>query len=132
MDYSDINVLIIDDDATTRRIITRLIKQIGFVKFSEAENGKQAYQMLQEESYDLILSDWDMPVMNGYQLLEKIRADANYKKTPFIMVTANDNKESIIEAVKAKVSQYIVKPFTVTALKEKIGKVLTIGKNGEE
>jgi len=129
MDYSKINVLIIDDDSTTRRIVTRLIKQIGFVNFSEAVDGEQAYKMMQEEKFDLILSDWDMPVMNGYTLLEKVRADSNYKKTPFIMVTANDNKESIIEAVKAKVSQYIVKPFTVTALKEKIEKVLSAAKN---
>jgi len=129
MDYSKLNVLIIDDDATTRRIVTRLIKQIGFVNFSEAVDGEQAYKMLQEEKFDLILSDWDMPVMNGYTLLEKVRADENYKKTPFIMVTANDNKESIIEAVKAKVSQYIVKPFTVNSLKDKIEKVLSAGKS---
>lgn len=124
MDYSQINVLVIDDDPTTRRIVTRLVRQIGFGAFAEAENGKQAYEMLQEETFSLILSDWDMPIMNGHELLLKVRSDEKYKHTPFIMVTANDCKESILEAVRAKVSQYIVKPFTATSLKEKIDKVL--------
>lgn len=124
MDYSQINVMVVDDDPTTRRIITRLIKQIGFDNFAEAENGKQAYEMLIESKFGLVLSDWDMPVMNGYELLQKIRSEKGYENIPFIMVTANDNKASIIEAVKAKVSQYIVKPLTAPALKEKIEKVL--------
>ena len=124
MDYSDIKVIIIDDDMTTRRIITRLIKQIGFTDFDEAADGQQAYDMMQEKDYGLILSDLDMPVMNGMELLDKVRADQKLMAKPFIMITANDDRENIIQAVKSKVSQYIVKPFTMPALREKIEKVL--------
>lgn len=124
MDYSKSRVIIIDDDSTTRRIVSRLVKQIGFMEFVEAEDGQQAYDLMQESDFDLVLSDLDMPVMNGMELLEKVRADERLSKIPFIMVTANDSKENIMRAVKAHVSQYIVKPFTATALKEKIAKVL--------
>lgn len=126
MGYSDLKVLVIDDDPTTRRIITRLVKQIGFKEFNEAEDGHQAFEMLQETDYDLILSDWDMPIMNGIELLKKVRADENLSEKPFIMITANDNRDHILHAVREKVSQYIVKPFTAPALKAKIGKVMKI------
>ena len=124
MDYSGIKVIVIDDDITTRRIITRLIKQIGFTDFDEAGDGQQAYDMMQENDYGLILSDLDMPIMNGMDLLDKVRADQKLMAKPFIMITANDDRENIIQAVKSKVSQYIVKPFTMPALREKIEKVL--------
>ncbi len=124
MDYSNSKVIIIDDDSTTRRIVARLVKQIGFKEFIEAENGQQAYDLMQESDFDLILSDLDMPVMDGMELLEKVRNNERLKSIPFIMVTANDSKDNIMRAVKAHVSQYIVKPFTASALKEKIAKVL--------
>ena len=124
MDYSEIKVIVIDDDVTTRRIIARLIKQIGFTDFDEAGDGQEAYDMMQEKDYGLILSDLDMPVMNGMELLDKVRADQKLMAKPFIMITANDDRENIIQAVKSKVSQYIVKPFTMPALREKIEKVL--------
>lgn len=127
MDYAARKVLVIDDDPTTRRIIIKLIKEIGFTEVSEAENGQQAYDLLQLGNYDLILSDWDMPVMSGMELLVKVRADDNLKAKPFIMITANESKESIIAAAKAKVSQYIVKPFTIQSLRAKIEKVLVAG-----
>ncbi len=124
MDYSAIKVLIVDDDSTTRRIVSRLVKQIGFVDFTEAENGAQAYELLLDGDFGLILSDWDMPVVSGLELLNKVRSDDKLKRIPFIMITANDKKENIIVAIKAHVSQYIVKPFTVNSLREKIDKVL--------
>ncbi len=124
MDYSKSRVIIIDDDSTTRRIVSRLVKQIGFMEFVEAEDGQQAYDLLQETDFDLVLSDLDMPVMDGLELLEKVRSNEKLSQIPFIMVTANDSKENIMRAVKAHVSQYIVKPFTSASLKEKIDKVL--------
>jgi len=126
MSYEEISVLVIDDDPTTRRIVTRLIKQIGFTTFTEAGNGEEAFAQLESTKFGLILSDWDMPVMNGLQLLEKVRSDERFQDLPFIMITANDAKENILKAVRAKVSQYIVKPFTAPALREKIDKVLKI------
>lgn len=121
----DVKVLIVDDDATLRRIVRTLMTQIGYKNLIEAEDGQEALEFLQEnQDIGLILCDWDMPRMDGLELLQHIRNDDTLAETPFIMVTAQDNKEKIIIAAKAKVSQYIVKPFTAQALREKINKVL--------
>ncbi len=126
MPYTEIKVLVVDDDPTTRRIIKKIAAQIGFTDIVEAENGAEAFAKVQEQEFGLILSDWDMPVMNGMEFLEKVRKDERYTEIPFIMITANDTRENIILAAKARVSQYIVKPFTVQALKAKIDKVLLV------
>ncbi|MDP2862166.1 MAG: response regulator, partial [Desulfobacterales bacterium] len=103
-------VLVVDDFATMRRIIKNILKQIGFTNIIEAEDGKSALKMLQNDKFDLIMCDWNMPEMPGIELLGKVRADEQLKGIPFVMVTAEAQKENIIEAVKAGVNSYIVKP----------------------
>ncbi len=120
----DLKILIVDDFPTMRRIVKTLMKQNGFNNFTEAEDGEQAIKMLQAElDYEMVVSDWNMPNMTGLELLKAVRADARLKHLPFLMVTAEAEKENIIEAVKAGVSNYIVKPFTGQALKDKLDKI---------
>lgn len=120
----DLKILVVDDFPTMRRIVKTLMKQNGFNNFTEAEDGEQALRMLKAEgNYEMIVSDWNMPNMTGLELLKAVRADPNFKHLPFLMVTAEAEKENIIEAVKAGVSNYIVKPFTGQALKDKLDKI---------
>lgn len=120
----DLKILVVDDFPTMRRIVKTLLKQNGFHNFVDAENGEQAYRILQEHGdFEMIISDWNMPNMTGLEFLKTVRADAKFKHLPFLMVTAEAEKENIIEAVKAGVSNYIVKPFTGQALKEKLEKI---------
>ena len=120
----DLKILVVDDFPTMRRIVKTLLKQNGFHNFVDAEDGEQAYKTLQEHGdFELIVSDWNMPNMTGLEFLKTVRADAKFKHIPFLMVTAEAEKENIIEAVKAGVSNYIVKPFTGQALKEKLEKI---------
>ncbi len=121
----DIKILIVDDFATMRRIIKNILTQLGFKNFIEADDGSVAWEILQKEKVDFIVSDWNMPKMPGIELLKKVRADERLKDIPFLMVTAEAQKENIIEAVKAKVSNYIVKPFTPETLSEKIEKIFS-------
>lgn len=118
-------VLVVDDFATMRRIIKGVLRQIGFKNFREAEDGKEALQLMKSEKFDLVLCDWNMPGMPGIELLKLVRADDELKDTPFVMVTAEAQKENILEAVKSGVSNYIVKPFTANAVEEKLKKVFT-------
>lgn len=124
IDYN-MKVLIVDDFATMRRIVKNILTQIGFKNFIEADDGSTAWEILQKEQVDLILSDWNMPKMTGIELLKKVRADERFKDLPFLMVTAEAQKENIVEAVKARVSNYIVKPFTPETLSEKIEKIFS-------
>ncbi len=120
----DLKILVVDDFPTMRRIVRTLMKQNGFNNFTEAEDGEQALRLLKTEGdYEMVVSDWNMPNMTGLELLKAVRADAKLKHLPFLMVTAEAEKENIIEAVKAGVSNYIVKPFTGQALKEKLDKI---------
>jgi two-component system chemotaxis response regulator CheY len=120
----DLKILIVDDFPTMRRIVKTLMKQNGYTNFTEAEDGEQALRMLNAEmDYEMVVSDWNMPNMTGLELLKAVRADAKLKHLPFLMVTAEAEKENIIEAVKAGVSNYIVKPFTGQALKDKLDKI---------
>ena len=119
----NMKVLIVDDFATMRRILKNIMKQIGFSNLTEAENGKNALKILKGETIDLVLCDWNMPEMPGIDLLNAVRGDDQLKKTPFVMVTAEAQKENILEAVKAGVSSYIVKPFTAETVEEKLKKV---------
>ena len=119
----NMEVLIVDDFATMRRILKNILKQIGFTKISEAEDGKNALNMLKEQKFDLVLCDWNMPEMPGIELLKQVRADDGLKDMPFIMVTAEAQKDNIIQAVQAGVSNYVVKPFTAETISEKLEKV---------
>ena len=121
---TDLKILIVDDFPTMRRIVKTLLKQNGYSNFVEAEDGEQAYKLLESEGdFEMIVSDWNMPNMTGLELLKAVRANPKLKQLPFLMVTAEAEKENIIEAVKAGVSNYIVKPFTGQALKDKLDKI---------
>jgi two-component system chemotaxis response regulator CheY len=123
MDTS-IKILIIDDFATMRRILKNILKQLGFKNLVEADDGTTALNVLESQKIDLIISDWNMPKMTGLELLKKVRASTEYKKTPFLMVTAEAQKQNVIEAVQAGVSNYVVKPFTAEAISDKLEKIL--------
>jgi two-component system chemotaxis response regulator CheY len=123
MDTS-IKVLIVDDFATMRRILKNILKQLGFKNLLEADDGTTAMEILDKQTVDLIISDWNMPKMTGLELLKTVRASDKYKRTPFLMVTAEAQKQNVIEAVQAGVSNYVVKPFTAEAIADKLAKIL--------
>ena len=116
-------VLIVDDYNTMVRIIRNLLKQLGFVHIDDANDGVEALAKMQQRSYGLVISDWNMEPMTGYALLQQVRADPALATTPFIMVTAESKTENVIAAKKAGVSNYIVKPFNAQTLKSKIDAV---------
>ena len=113
-------VLIVDDYKTMIRIIRNLLKQLGFANVDEAGDGTAALDMVRHKQYGLIISDWNMEPMTGYELLREVRADDQLSRTPFIMVTAESKTENVIAAKKAGVNNYIVKPFNAATLKSKI------------
>ena len=119
----NMNVLIVDDFATMRRILRNILRQIGFTSITEADNGKAALTELKKQQFGLILCDWNMPEMSGFELLQNLKSDEELKDVPFVMVTAEAKKENIIDAVKAGVSSYVVKPFTAETIGEKLKKV---------
>ena len=119
----NMKILVVDDFATMRRIIKNILTQLGFKNIIEADDGTTALDVLKSEKIGLIVSDWNMPKMTGLDLLKAVRADASLANTPFIMVTAEAQQDNIILAVKAKVGQYIVKPFTAETLSEKLNKI---------
>jgi two-component system, chemotaxis family, chemotaxis protein CheY len=123
MDVS-IKVLVVDDFATMRRIVKNVLKQIGFTNITEADDGTTALEQLKSGSFDLIISDWNMPKMTGLDLLKTVRGMDEYKNIPFLMVTAEAQKQNVVEAVQAGVSNYVVKPFTADQLTEKLEKIL--------
>ncbi|MBX3330732.1 MAG: chemotaxis response regulator CheY [Nitrospira sp.] len=116
-------ILVVDDMVTMRRIVKNILKQLGFANVDEAENGQEALQKLRIDTYGFVVSDWNMPVMTGIDMLRAIRADEKLKTTPVLMVTAEAQQSNLIEAVQAGVSNYIVKPFTAETLQEKIAKI---------
>jgi two-component system chemotaxis response regulator CheY len=113
-------VLIVDDYNTMVRIIRNLLKQLGFVEIDDASDGTAALAKMRERKYGLVISDWNMEPMTGYDLLQQVRAEAGISETPFIMVTAESKTENVIAAKKAGVSNYIVKPFNAQTLRAKI------------
>ncbi|MGD9157452.1 MAG: response regulator [Desulfobacteraceae bacterium] len=119
----DMNVLLVDDFSTMRRILKKALKVIGFNNFIEAEDGKDAIEKLKKDDVDLIFCDWNMPNMTGLDFLKYVRSKDKLKDIPFIMVTAEGQKANVIEAVDAGVSNYIIKPFTADTVKEKLNKV---------
>jgi len=116
-------VLVVDDFSTMRKIIKNILRQLGFNNIVEADDGSTAWEVLNKDNIDFIVSDWNMPTMSGIELLRKVRGSEEYADIPFLMVTAEAQQENIIEAVQAKVSNYIVKPFTPETLGQKIDKI---------
>jgi two-component system chemotaxis response regulator CheY len=121
-------VLVVDDYSTMRRIIRNLLTQIGYTDIDEASDGGDALQKLRQVHYGLVISDWNMEPMTGYDLLKQVRADDKLKGTPFIMVTAESKTDNVIAAKKAGVDNYIVKPFNAATLQQKINSVMQPGK----
>ena len=113
-------VLVVDDMLTMRKIVSKILKDLGFTDISEAQDGKEAWEKVQSGGYGLIISDWNMPNCTGLEFLKKVRADAKLAKTPFLLVTAEAEGHQVAEAIKSGVDQYVVKPFSKDGLKTKL------------
>ena len=122
MDLS-MTVLVVDDFATMRRILKNIFRQLGFENVIETDDGTTALEALKKNKIDLIVSDWNMPKMTGLELLKTVRASDEYKGIPFLMVTAEAQKQNVLEAVQAGVSNYVVKPFTAEQISDKLEKI---------
>lgn len=123
MVQKNIKILVVDDFPTMRRIIKNLLKDLGYENVDEAEDGQMGLEKLRNGSFDFVVSDWNMPNLDGLEMLKQIRADANLKSLPVLMVTAEAKKENIIAAAQAGASGYVVKPFTAATLEEKLNKI---------
>ncbi|MEP6874534.1 MAG: chemotaxis response regulator CheY [Burkholderiales bacterium] len=121
---TDLKFLIVDDFSTMRRIVRGLLKEIGYNNAEEAEDGSVALSMLKNGKYDFVVSDINMPVMNGFELLSAVKSDDSLKHLPVLMVTAEARKEDIVRAAKDGAAGYIVKPFTKATLEEKVQKIM--------
>ena len=122
-DRTSLKFLVVDDFSTMRRIVRNLLKELGFTNVDEAEDGAVALGKLREGNFEFVVSDWNMPNMDGLTLLQNVRADPKLKSLPFLMITAEAKKENIIAAAQAGASGYIVKPFTAATLQEKLDKI---------
>jgi len=121
----DLKFLVVDDSVTMRRIVINSLKNLGYNNFVEAGDGKDALEKLgSDSSINFVITDWNMPVLSGLELVKNIRGDAKFSSMPILMVTTRGVKEDIIEALQARVNNYVVKPFTPQILKEKIDQVL--------
>ena len=126
MPSTSIQILIVDDFPTMRKIVRTVLKQLGFTNIAEAEDGVKALEYLKKNNkIEFVISDWNMPNMTGIALLKDVRRDTKLRHLPFLMVTAEAEKDNIVEAVKSGVSNYIVKPFNAATLKQKIEKIFT-------
>jgi len=119
----NMKILIVDDFSTMRRIVKNLLRDLGFNNTQEADDGLTALPMLKKGEFDFVVTDWNMPGMQGIDLLKHIRSDDQLKHLPVLMITAEAKREQIIEAAQAGVNGYIVKPFTAATLKEKLEKI---------
>ena len=119
----NMKILVVDDHESMRRIEKQILNDLGYPNVDMADDGSTALPMLQAGNYDFVISDWNMPRMEGLELLRAIRADARLTKTPVLLVTAESKKEKIIEAVKAGVNDYVVKPFNAEIIKAKIARI---------
>ncbi len=119
----NIGILVVDDFPTMRRIVRSLLKELGFTNVEEAEDGQEALNKLKAGGFDFVVADWNMPNLDGMEMLKQIRADPDLKDLPVLMVTAEAKKENIIAAAQAGASGYVVKPFTAATLDEKLNKI---------
>jgi len=124
MSTAEMKFLIVDDFSTMRRIVRNLLKELGYANADEAEDGQDALNKLRAGKYDFVVSDLNMPVMNGFEMLRQVRADANLKSLPVLLVTAEAKKEDIVTAAQIGANGYIVKPFTKATLEEKLAKIM--------
>ena len=122
-DRTSLKFLVVDDFSTMRRIVRNLLKELGFTNVDEAEDGAVALSKLREGGFEVVVSDWNMPNMDGLTLLQTMRADAELKSLPFLMITTEAKKENIAAAVQAGASSCIAKPFTAATLQEKLDKI---------
>jgi two-component system chemotaxis response regulator CheY len=120
------SILVADDFSTMRRIIKGLLQDLGFSNITEADDGLSALSLLKAGNFDLLITDWNMPGMQGVELLRQVRADERMKKLPVLMLTAEAKREQIVAAAQAGVSGYVIKPFTAATLKEKIDKIFGV------
>ena len=122
---ANMKILVVDDFQTMRRIIRNYLRQLGFNNVEEAEDGDVALEKLIETQFDFVITDWNMPKMTGIDLLKKIRAENNFKNIPVLIITAEAEKENVVQAAQAGVNDYIVKPFTPEVLQSKIEKIFS-------
>ena len=122
---TNMKILVVDDFQTMRRIIRNYLRQLGFNNVEEAEDGDVALEKLIETQFDFVITDWNMPKMTGIDLLKKIRAENNFKNIPVLIITAEAEKENVVQAAQAGVKDYIVKPFTPEVLQAKIEKIFS-------
>ena len=120
----EMKFLVVDDSLTMRRIVVNALKSLGYEQVVEASDGKEAITKLTTEGSTFVITDWNMPEMNGLDLSRWLRSNAQYENIPILMITTRGNKDDVIEAMKARVNNYIVKPFTPQGLKEKIEQIL--------
>ena len=123
VENKNLKFLIVDDFSTMRRIVRNSLKELGYTNVDEAEDGVAAFNKLRTTHFDFVVSDWNMPNMSGIELLKAIRADANLKSLPVLMVTAEAKKENIIEAEEAGANGYVLKPFTTATLEQKLNEI---------
>ena len=123
MANKDMRILVVDDFPTMRRIVRSLLKELGFTNVEEAEDGQEALGKLKGGDFEFVVSDWNMPNLDGLEMLKQIRADEAMKALPVLMVTAEAKKENIVAAAQAGANGYIVKPFTAATLEEKLNKI---------
>ncbi len=123
MPSTDLRILVVDDFATMRRIVKNVLKQLGYNNVEEVEDGSKALVALEKGEFQFVVSDWNMPVMDGLEMVKNLRANPTTKDVPVLMVTAEAEKDKVVEAIKAGVNNYIVKPFTAETMQEKIDKI---------
>ena len=119
----NMSILVVDDFSTMRRIVKKLLKDLGFTNIQEADDGKTALPMLKTGNFDFLITDWNMPGMPGIELLKALRADEALKGLPVLMVTAEAKREQVVEAAQAGINGYVVKPFTASTLEEQISNI---------
>ena len=125
MDPAQMKFLVVDDSPTMRRIVSNSLQQLGYQHFVEAEDGKEAVGKLETESFDFVITDWNMPNMTGLELTKYIRSEPKFANIPILMVTTRGLKQDVVEALQSKVNNYVIKPFTPQVLKEKIDQILS-------
>ena len=123
--FEQVSVLVVDDFSTMRKIIRTLLVDIGFQKIQEADNGAAALALLEARPFDLLITDWNMPKMDGYELLCQVRQNPKLSHLPVLMVTSESTRDNLIRAAKAGVNGYIIKPFTADVLKQKLEHIYT-------